>query len=323
MCGVDFTSVQDKIAALTAVDRTPSSSPFGPEDEIGMLNLMTPETRRAVMSEADPSRVIDLAVDYFIGMPSWIAGGDPPYQIWMSHTPSGTINEGAMGMSREQHELVSYSGDCISMYTHCGTHIDTFNHYGYNGKLWNNFTETDHLGSRHWNICGAEKFPPIMSRGVLIDVAAAQGVDVLPDSFGIGEDELQEALDRQGTQVRPGDVVLIRTGRMTVWPDLTRYLAAEPGLNREGAKFLAKAGAIIVGGDNIALEQFPSPDPENWVPVHTYLLIEAGVPIMEVVNTEGLASEGIYEFAFVGACLPLRGATASPMRPIAMPLLSR
>lgn len=322
MCGVDLTGLKDKIAALSAVDLTPSKSPFGPDDEIGMLNLITPESRRAVMAEADPARCIDLSVDYFIGMPSWIAGGDPPYQIWMSHTPSGTINEGAMGMSREQHELVSYSGDCISMYTHCGTHIDTFNHYGYNGKLWNGFTEEEHLASRHWNICGAEKFPPVVARGILIDVAAAQGVDVLPDSFGIGENELREAMDRQGTEVRPGDVVLIRTGRMTVWPDLTKYLADEPGLNREGAQYLARAGAIIVGGDNIALEQFPSPDPTNWVPVHTFLLIEAGVPIMEVVNTEGLASEGIYEFAFVGACLPLRGATAAPMRPFAMPLRS-
>jgi kynurenine formamidase len=322
MCGFDNEELKAKIAALSAEYRKPSKSPFGPEDEIGMLNLITPESRQAVMTEADASKCLDLSVQYFTGMPSWVASGDPSFQIWMSHTPSGTVVDDPLELGREHNELVSYSGDCISMYTHCGTHIDTFNHYGYHGELFNGFKEADHLGSRHWTVAGAEKFPPIISRGILIDVAAAQGVDVLPNSFGIGEQELREALDRQGTKIRPGDVVLIRTGRMTVWPDMDLYLTDEPGLNREGAEFLAKAGAIIVGGDNIALEQFPSPDPENWVPVHTYLLAEAGVPVMEVVNTEPLAAEGVHEFAFIGACLPLRGATAAPMRPMALPLRS-
>jgi kynurenine formamidase len=76
----------------------------------------------------------------------------------------------------------------------------------------------------------------------------------------------------------------------------------------------------MIGTDNIALEHLPSPDPENWLPVHTYLLAEAGVPIMEVVDLEGIAEEECYEFCFVGAALKLRGASAGPMRPLAFPL---
>ena len=143
---------------------------------------------------------------------------------------------------------------------------------------------------------------------------------MLPDSYGMGERDLREALARQRLDVRPGDVVLIRTGRMTVWPDRERYLTNEPGLNREGAEFLAKAGAIVIGGDNVALEQHPGADPENRSVVHTYLLAECGVPILEVVNLEELAAERLYEFAFVGACMRIRGATGAPMRPIAFPL---
>jgi kynurenine formamidase len=94
----------------------------------------------------------------------------------------------------------------------------------------------------------------------------------------------------------------------------------EPGLNREGAEFLARSGAVLVGGDNIGLEQFPSAEPDNWQVVHTFLLAEAGIPIMEVVDLDALAGERIFEFAFIGACLRLRGATAAPMRPLAMPL---
>lgn len=76
----------------------------------------------------------------------------------------------------------------------------------------------------------------------------------------------------------------------------------------------------MVGADNIAFENLPSPDPDNWLPAHTYLLAEAGVPIMEVVDLEELSREECYEFVFVGACLKIRGATAGPIRPLALPI---
>jgi kynurenine formamidase len=308
------------IAARTATFRQPSMSPFGPDDEIGMLNLMTPESRARIMAEADARKMFDLAVDYFVGMPTWTYAGDPGFNIWMSHTPNGTVVDDPMGVGEEQNRLVSYSGDCITMYTHCGTHIDTLNHFGYCGQIWNGFNEAKHLGARQWTVCGPENQPPIIARGVLIDVAVALGMDVLPPSYGVGEDDLRMALDRQGSEIRPGDIPIIRTGRMRYWPDPDKYALDEPGLNREGAEFLAKAGAIMIGGDNIALEHYPGADPENFEVVHTYLLAEAGVPILEVVNCEEIAAEEVYEFAFFAAGMPIRGATAAPIRPFAFPL---
>jgi kynurenine formamidase len=312
----------DKIAARTATFRKASRSPFGPDDEIGMLNLMTDVSRARIMAEADGSKMFDLAVEYFVGMPAWTYGGDPGFNIWMSHTPNGTIVDDPMNVGDEQNHLVSYSGDCITMYTHCGTHLDTLNHFGYCGQIWNGFTERKHLGARQWSVCGPEKQPPIIARGVLIDVATALDVDVLPPSYGIGEDDLRMALDRQGSEIRPGDIPIIRTGRMRYWPEPDKYALDEPGINREGAEFLAKAGAIVIGGDNLALEHYPGADPENWEVVHTYLLAEAGVPILEVVNCEAIAAEEVYEFAFFAAGMPIRGATAAPLRPFAFPLRS-
>ena len=106
-----------------------------------------------------------------------------------------------------------------------------------------------------------------------------------------------------------------------------RPCALRQGLEEEGfavdtLEFLAKGGAITIGADNHCVEQAPSADPENWQVVHTYLLAEAGVPIMEIVDLEELAAERIYEYAFFGACIKLRGATGAPMRPVAMPLRS-
>jgi kynurenine formamidase len=325
MCGPSIVNEAERsrIAAFSAAYRQVSRSPFGDEDEIGMLNLLSPETARRVVSEADGGKVFDLGVDYFMGMPSWTAAGDPPYQIWMTHTPGGTVLDDPLALGREHNELVSYSGDAVQMYTHCGTHFDTLNHFGYHGRIWNGYSAHDHLGSRHWTVAGADKQPPIIGRAVLFDIAGLHGLDVLPPAYGIGEQDLRDAMRRQGVEFNVGDIAMIRTGRMSLWPDAQSYMTDEPGLNREGAEFLAKSGAVLIGGDNLALEQLPTAEPDNWQVVHTYLLAEAGVPIMEVVDLEALAAERIYDFAFIGACLRLRGATAAPMRPLAMPFRSR
>lgn len=325
MCGPDFIDekTRQKIAAYSAQFRQVTMSPFGKDDEIGMLNLISPEASRDVLRAADGGSVLDLSVDYFVGMPSWIKAGDPGYQQWMTHTPAGTVIDDMTGAGSEQNNLVSYSGDAISMYTHCGTHLDTLNHFGYNGEIWNGFSAREHISSRHWTKAGAEKIPPIIAKGVLFDVAGLRGEDILPDNHGIGASELRECLKRQNVSFSPGDVALIRTGRMKLWPHHDSYIDNSPGLNREGAEYLAKLGASLIGGDTLALEQMPGTDEENWQVVHTYLLGEAGIPIMEVVDCEELAGNQLYEFAFVAASLKLRGATGAPMRPLAMPLLSR
>jgi kynurenine formamidase len=316
-------STKDKIAAFNSSFREVSTSPFGPDDEIGMLNLMNPASCREVVRNADAGKIFDLAVDNFVGMPSWAAAGDPSFQMWMTHTPSGTIRDDVMGVGAEQNELVSYSGDAFSMYTHCGTHIDTLNHFGYHGEIWNHYHAKDHLGSRHWLKNGADKHPPVVARGVLFDIPALLGVDILPASYGITGADLDAALRRQGVQFRPGDVALVRTGQMRHWPDPQSYMADGPGLNLNGAHYLAEAGAIMIGTDTVGFEQTPPADPENWQVVHTYLLAEAGITIMEVVDCEALAAEGVHEFAFIGACIKLRGATGSPIRPLALPFGSR
>ncbi len=310
----------DVIAARHAVRHEIGTSPFGVQDEIGMLNLMTDQSRAAALAAADASTIYDLSVDYHVGMPSWAGLGDPTYQIWMSHTPPGSVNEDVLSLGAQQNQLVTYSGDCISMYTHTGTHFDSLNHFGLNGSVWNNVTAAEHLGSRHWLKNGADRLPPVIARGILLDVAGAAGVDLLPDSHRITPEEIQSVLDKQGSEIHVGDVVLIRTGRMQVWNDGPKYLYNEAGLDREAAMLIAEAGAMVIGADNVALEVMPTVDPENWHPVHTYLLGECGVPIMENAWLEEIAAAKLWEFVFFGAGLKLRGATASPMRPLAFPI---
>lgn len=296
-------------------------SPWGPTDEIGRLNLITAESRTKVLSRVDGSATYDLSVEYFIGMPSWQAAGDPRYQIWMTHTPQGTIVDDPMRVGEELNNHVSYTGAAVSMYTHMGTHIDALNHFGLNGKIWNGFSAHKHLGDRGWNVAGAEKIPPIIARGVLIDVAAAKGLDMLGDGYRITREDLIEALDKQGVDIQEGDVALIRTGRMKVYEDAAAYMANPPGLGMAAARFLVEEkGAMIVGADNLSFEAFPSELEDDYVPLHTYLLAQQGAPILELVYLEELSQDAVYEFAFIGGSLKLRGSDAAPIRPIAIPI---
>lgn len=319
MCTHDV--VMKSLAGKFAPTGEVAKSPFGPEDEIGMLNLANDAARRSILRHIDPGKTFDISVDHFIGMPSWTAAGDQPFQIWMTHTPNGTIVDGSPGRDKAENSSVAYSGDAISMYTHTGTHIDALNHFGRNGKIWNGFVAADHLASRHWTKGGADKHPPIIGRGILLDIPALLGIDELPASYQIGAADLQAALTHQRTELRFGDVVLIRTGRMRAWPDRERYLYASPGLNLDGATFLARAGAMLVGADNASLEYTPHPLEEHWNPVHCFMLSEAGIPLLEVADLEALSAERLYEFAFVAAGLKLRGATGTPVRPLIFPLL--
>ena len=297
------------------------TSPWGPDDEIGRLNLMTAESRAAVLSRVEGGAVYDLSVDLFIGMPSWQAAGDPHYRMWMTHTPHGTTVDDPLGLGKGMNKHVSYTGAAFSMYTHTGTHIDTLAHFGLDGRIWNGFSAAEHLGDRGWKVAGAEALPPIVARGVMIDLPAYLGVDMLPDGHRISRAELRGALAQQKLSLQEGDVVLIRTGRMRVYEDAAAYMRNPPGLGMDAARFLVEdGGAMVVGADNLSFEAFPSEVEGNYVPVHTYLLAEQGTPILELVYLEGLSAAGIHEFAFVGGGLRLRGADAAPMRPIALPL---
>ena len=314
-------SADTSTPATSAPPDQVGKSPWGRRDQIGRLNLMTDASRAAVLSRIAGGKAYDLSVEYFIGMPSWQAAGDPHYRLWMTHTPHGTVIDDPLGLGEAMNEHVSYTGAAISMYTHMGTHIDALSHFGLNGRIWNGFRASEHLGDRGWAVAGAEKLPAIIARGVLIDVARAKGVEMLSDGYRITRTDLEDALEKQAVEVREGDVVLIRTGRMEKYEDAAAYMNNPPGMGMSAARYLVEErGAMVVGADNLSFEAFPPERADNWVPVHTYLLAEKGVMFMEQLDLEALAQDSVYEFAFISASLKLTGASGSPMRPLAIPV---
>jgi kynurenine formamidase len=300
-------------------DRDPSADPPGPADEIGRLAWMTAESRREAFARADLGRPFDLAVTYRLGMPNWVEAGDPKYEIWMTHTPAGSVVDNLSGAGSETHERYSYAGSAISMYSHSGTHLCGLNHIGRDGVFWNGWTAERNLGSRAWNVGGV--VPPIVARGLLLDIAALHGVECLPDSHAIDVTDLRGAAAAAGVEPRRGDAIFLRTGRMTRWHDPNAFLASPPGLGMEAARALCEEhGAMCIGLD-VGGEVLPPEEPGTFLPVHAYLLSEAGAPLFENLWLEDLARAEITEFALHAAPLKLAGSTGMPVRPLAYPLV--
>lgn len=211
----------------------------------------------------------------------------------------------------------SASGVIVTV-DHFATHVDAFCHQAVGGRMFGDVavtheTETD----RGFSVHGAETIAPFVCRGVLIDVAAAGLVTGEPRLVGAGD--LEATLAEQGQTLRPGDVALVRTGWGRFWSvDNDRYRAG-PGVDASGSRWLADRGVSAVGADTMAWDAVGHHDDElGDFPGHVLLLVRAGIYIFENLRLEELGESGCREFLFVAAPLKYEGATAGPVRPLAI-----
>jgi kynurenine formamidase len=265
-------------------------------------------------------KVYDLDCGRWPGMPVWEGHAD--LQVLTYRSPQGVRNQRdhEYWMGRNDVKYGWHSALIVGS-QHSGTHIDALCHVtcGSDDHWFGGRTSGEHLGDFGPLADDAADIPPIAGRGVLIDVAAEMGVGALEARYEIGADDLRRALQKQGTELAPGDTVLIRTGYMSVWPDPEGMAAHRtPGINVEAAEFLMDAGAVTVGADTEALECLPSRVEGNPQPVHIAMLVERGVYIIEMAYLEDLARDEAYEFFFVCTALKIKGATGSMVRPIAI-----
>jgi kynurenine formamidase len=207
----------------------------------------------------------------------------------------------------------------LTMMEHSGTHLDALCHQADGLKLFGGIStdavETPTGFTRH----GVETVAPLVRRGVLLDVAGWKGEAHLAAAYSISADDLTGCASAQGVTVREGSVLLVRTGYATLWNDEAAYLRAA-GVGKSGTLWVSDCGVVAVGADNMAWDAPDDRDPETGASLfaHAYLLPQKGVYIMENLNLEELARDRQWEFAFIGAPLKLKGATGSPLRPLAL-----
>jgi len=203
---------------------------------------------------------------------------------------------------------------------HVGTHVDALSHVSHDGVMYGGVDAAEAQVGGSFRALGAEHTPAFLRRGVLLDVARTLGVDVLAPGQGVGAAELQAALERCGTDLRPGDVALVRTGWAQHFDDAERYLSRAdgvPGVTPDGGRWLADARVSATGSDTTAFEQILPGAGHSVLPVHRILLVENGIHIIEHMALEEVSAAGLTEFTFVMAPLRIVGGTGSPVRPLA------
>jgi kynurenine formamidase len=252
--------------------------------------------------------IYDLGRPMFVGMPQ--SPDHAPYRLVIPRRHGDQVRaDGSSGAS----EMIVTS-------SHVGTHIDALSHISCHGRLFGGVDARAACSSGIYTEHGAETIEPMISRGLLLDVPKALGLDRCPPAYEVTVEDLAAALQLTGTEPAPGDVILVRTGHGQLFsdPDYADVSRGAPGPSEEGARWLADFEPRAVGSDTIPFEHIPAQATEYILPAHGLLIVERGIYIIEVLDLERLAAERVYEFAFLLSPLKLVGATGSPVRPLAL-----
>jgi kynurenine formamidase len=254
-------------------------------------------------------RIFDLAQPFANGMPQ--SPNHPRFHFALTRRHGDSIRDGGGSAAAE---LLVLGG-------HVGTHVDALAHVSQDGMLHGGIDADEAQRGGRFTAHGIDMVEPFVGRGILLDVAALHGVDVLPPGMVVTAADLEAAAAQGGVVPAPGDVVLVRTGWAWLWDDpeaFVGYTTGVPGPGEEAAGWLARFGIRASGSDTIAYEAIAPGAGHSKLPVHRRFLVDEGIHIIETMNLEGLAEARVHEFLFVAAPLKLVGGTGSPLRPLAL-----
>jgi kynurenine formamidase len=278
---------------------------WGSEDERGALNHIDATAVKRAASLVETGQVISLAQPLSPRTPF------PPHRAGVQHFMGRSGGDYAAGARRPGG--FQFAEDTLLMPAHIGTHIDALCHAWYDDKLYNGFPGAGTRGTTGASRCGIDKMGPIVTRGLLLDIAAMHGQS-LPNGTAIGVADLEQASRAAGSEPAKGDVVLIRTG----WAERQAVgFDSEPGIDLAAALWLAEREVAVVGADNFAVEVLPFATGTVF-PVHQRLIRDFGIPLLEGLVLQPLAETGRHSFLFAASPLPVVGGTGSPISPMAI-----
>jgi kynurenine formamidase len=287
-------------------------SPWGPTDQRGAANRVTPRRVEAAARLIREGKIYQLGRLYEHGMP---LPGKRHFSLTLPGSPTG----GPEGKNRMVYNDEMFSGEIGQI----GTQLDGLGHVGVrmagDDYYYNGFQRSEIGKAYGLTKLGIENVGVFFTRGVLVDVAGFRGVERLKVGAVVTVADLEGALKKQGVTVREGDAVLLRTGHGQLWmKDNEQFGKGEPGLGMAAAKWLCARKIVLVGSDTWATEVVPSENKDRPFEVHQLLLVRNGIYNLENLDLEQLARDRVYEFAFIFAPLRLKGATGSPGNPIAV-----
>ena len=281
-------------------------SKWGAADERGSGNHMKPESVLRATRLIRTGEVIELGR---LLSPTMPFVGTRRFDVHLKRT---VMNPQPNRRGSNEELVVSEIGQV-------GTQLDGFTHQTIGPSVYNCFPVDEIATRAGFTKAGIDKVGMLMTRGVLIDVAALKGVPMLSDVYEITARDLQDALARQKITLEPGDAVLVHTGWGQLWgQDNARYVKSVPGIGVGAAEWLAKQNPMLVGADNGPVEVSPNPDAQLNQPVHQIMLTVNGIHLLENMKLDDLAAKRVYEFAFVVQPLKIQGGTGSTVAPVAI-----
>ena len=295
------------VSLVSAADASWYPSQYGESDQIGALNNLKPEIVVEAAKLVVRGKVYSLAVETNESSP------DPYNRFYQVKSYTMTPSElGPNRFTANESLIITHDG--------LGTTIDGLAHAGIGRRYYNGATETKVLSSNLKGVLryGMESLPPIVSRGILLDMMKYYEVEALAAGTEFNSKQIAGAAQAQGTEIRQGDVVIFHTGWISkLWEDTPVYLNKQPGLGVDGARYLAAKGVTLVGIDARTLEARPA-NYKEIAPVHQELLTKNGVYILEHVDTRELHKDRVDEFLFVLGIPKLRGTVQGIVNPIAI-----
>ncbi|MHB8467295.1 MAG: cyclase family protein [Acidimicrobiales bacterium] len=289
---------------------------WGPDDEIGTLNLITPAVlqRAAACVRTGKAIGLSLPLSQAEGIQLGFVPGrvNPLRTMIMLNTPHGD-------------QGLAWNDDVVTMGLQAATHWDGLAHASWQGKLYNGYdAATVTVGGA--SKLGIGRITSLTTRGVLLDVARAKGVDALEGGYPITSADLDAALALTSTAIESGDAVLVRTGQMThlraEQRDLVKYCMPSPGLTAGTAPWFHDRDVVAVATDTLVFEVYPEEDAAVPLPVHRLHLVEMGMTQGQNWALDDLAADcagdGVYEFLLEATPLPFTGACGSPVAPVAV-----
>ncbi len=282
-------------------------SKWGAGDERGSGNHMkNPETVLRGARLIKTGEVIELGHVLGPGMPFFGT------RIFNMHTKRTFMNPGRNTRGSNEEVVTSEIGQV-------GTQFDGFAHQSHGDSHYNCFKTSEIATRSGFTKLGVQNAPTFFARGVMLDVAALKGVEMLGDTYEITVADLQQALERQKLKLLPGDAVIIHTGWGKLYgKDNARFVKTTPGVGVAAAEWLAKQDPLLVGSDNWPVEVAPNPDKDLSLPVHQIFLAVNGIHILENLKLDELAAKRVYEFAFTMQPLKIYGASGSSVAPAAI-----
>lgn len=283
---------------------------WGPDDQVGTLNLIDFDAMRRGFDAATTGRQFSLSLPIRSNrVPRWPDRAAPMHFM--------TIDGGDYAVGAATPGGRQIADDYLFIACQSGTHIDALCHVFTDDQMYNGFpaAEVRSYGAR---VCGVERMPAIVTRGVLLDLARSHGVAHLEPGHAIGPDELDACAEAAGVDIEPGDAVLLNTGWMEQLMAGVDPRGGEPGLGLAAVRWCAERGISVIGSDTHGVEVSPAETEGAASPVHIELLRNQGLPLIELLDLRAVAAEGIHEFLFVVCPLPIMGGTGSPINAIAV-----